>query len=67
MPGDVRSLNLANAVSVVLYEGLRTLDIEPPELPGAVEDAVGVTATDAPVKRKASRRGGRGRSKKAAG
>ena len=22
MPGDVRSLNLANAVSVVLYEGL---------------------------------------------
>ena len=25
MPGDVRSLNLANAVSVVLYEGLRQL------------------------------------------
>jgi len=67
MPGDVRSLNLANAVSVVLYEGLRTLDIEPPELPGTVEDAVGVTATDEPVRRKASRRGGRGRSKKAAG
>ena len=27
MPGDVRSLNLANAVSVVLYEGLRKLGI----------------------------------------
>ena len=25
MPGQVRSLNLANAVSVVLYEGLRRL------------------------------------------
>ncbi len=25
MPGDVRSMNLANAVSVVLYEGLRQL------------------------------------------
>ena len=31
MPGDVRSLNLANAVSVVLYEGLRKLDIALPE------------------------------------
>ena len=28
MPGDVRSLNLANAVSVVLYEGLRQLGVE---------------------------------------
>ena len=27
MPGDVRSLNLANAVSVVLYEGLRQLGV----------------------------------------
>ena len=27
MPGEVRSLNLANAVSVVLYEGLRQLGI----------------------------------------
>jgi len=35
MPGEVRSLNLANAVSVVLYEGLRQLgvtDLPPPEL-----------------------------------
>ena len=30
MPGDVRSLNLANAVSVVLYEGLRQLGLEVP-------------------------------------
>lgn len=35
MPGEVRSLNLANAVSVVLYEGLRRLGQEPPpEEPG---------------------------------
>ena len=27
MPGDVRSLNLANAVSIVLYEGLRRLGV----------------------------------------
>lgn len=31
MPGDVRSLNLANAVSVVLYEGLRRLGVSQPE------------------------------------
>jgi tRNA (cytidine/uridine-2'-O-)-methyltransferase len=31
MPGEVRSLNLANAVSVVLYEGLRQLGIAVPE------------------------------------
>ena len=30
MPGGVRSLNLANAVSVVLYEGLRQLGLELP-------------------------------------
>jgi tRNA (cytidine/uridine-2'-O-)-methyltransferase len=30
MPGEVRSLNLANAVSVVLYEGLRQLGVEVP-------------------------------------
>lgn len=36
MPGGVRSLNLANAVSVVLYEGMRQLGIgdgPPPVLP----------------------------------
>ena len=31
MPGDVRSLNLANAVSIVLYEGLRQLGHPVPE------------------------------------
>ncbi len=30
MPGNVRSLNLANAVSVVLYEGLRQLGLPLP-------------------------------------
>ena len=30
MPGEVRSLNLANAVSVVLYEGLRQMGLEVP-------------------------------------
>lgn len=33
MTGEVRSLNLANAVSVVLYEGLRRLGISAPEAP----------------------------------
>ena len=59
MPGDVRSLNLANAVSVVLYEGLRKLDIALPE---------GATVTDgnqeAAVPRKPARSRGRGRGKK---
>jgi len=62
MPGDVRSLNLANAVSVVLYEGLRKLDIALPD--GAVDGAgEGAIAGDsgAPKKKKSSRRGGRGR------
>lgn len=31
MPGEVRSLNLANAVSIVLYEGLRQLGLAVPE------------------------------------
>jgi tRNA (cytidine/uridine-2'-O-)-methyltransferase len=30
MPGDVRSLNLANAVSIVLYEALRQLGMALP-------------------------------------
>lgn len=33
MPGGVRSLNLANAVSVVLYEGMRQLGISDAKLP----------------------------------
>jgi tRNA (cytidine/uridine-2'-O-)-methyltransferase len=52
MPGDIRSLNLANAVSVVLYEGLRQLGIGD----GSVPDPV----LKAETKRAASRtRGGR--------
>lgn len=35
MPGGVRSLNLANAVSIVLYEGLRRLGLPVPEDVGA--------------------------------
>jgi tRNA (cytidine/uridine-2'-O-)-methyltransferase len=31
MPGEVRSLNLANAVSIVLYEALRQLGVAVPE------------------------------------
>jgi tRNA (cytidine/uridine-2'-O-)-methyltransferase len=31
MPGEVRSLNLANAVSIVLYEALRQLGLAVPE------------------------------------
>ncbi|MBP2646719.1 MAG: trmL [Gemmatimonadetes bacterium] len=63
MPGDVRSLNLANAVSVVLYEGLRQLDIALPD--GAILHDDGGAAAGAagggPAVKKASRRGGRGR------
>jgi tRNA (cytidine/uridine-2'-O-)-methyltransferase len=64
MPGDVRSLNLANAVSVVLYEGLRQLDIALPD--GAILHDDGGAAAGAvgggPAARKGARRGGRGRS-----
>jgi tRNA (cytidine/uridine-2'-O-)-methyltransferase len=55
MPGEVRSLNLANAVSIVLYEGLRQLGLhegESPALPG------GETAPVA-AKRRPRRRGAR--------
>lgn len=61
MPGEVRSLNLANAVSIVLYEGLRQLGLhegESPALPG------GETAPAA-AKRRPRRRGAR--SKRGAG
>jgi tRNA (cytidine/uridine-2'-O-)-methyltransferase len=62
MPGDVRSLNLANAVSVVLYEGLRKLDIALPEGADAEAAEGAVVVTDgASARKKSSRRGGRGR------
>jgi tRNA C32,U32 (ribose-2'-O)-methylase TrmJ len=38
MPGEVRSLNLGNAVSVVLYEGLRRIGAPVPAgEPGSLE------------------------------
>ncbi len=51
MPGEVRSLNLANAVSVVLYEGLNRLGLAPPgeaappagATPAPVDNGTGVT------------------------
>jgi tRNA (cytidine/uridine-2'-O-)-methyltransferase len=39
MPGEVRSLNLANAVSVALYEGLRRLGVPAPEGLEPVEES----------------------------
>ena len=60
MPGDVRSLNLANAVSVVLYEGLRKLDIALPEGAVVAEDGNG----EAAAPRRPARGRGRGRGKR---
>ncbi len=51
MPGDVRSLNLANAVSVVLYEGLRRVGAE---IPAEVEGN-GAPAPAAPGPRRPRR------------
>ena len=67
MPGEVRSLNLANAVSIVLYEGLRRLGITdgvPPEGPPPVGDSPGPARRGkggAGTRNGGSRRGG-GRS-----
>jgi len=67
MPGEVRSLNLANAVSIVLYEGLRCLGITdgvPPEGPPPVGDSPGPARRGkggAGTRNGGSRRGG-GRS-----
>ncbi|HQR16934.1 MAG TPA: tRNA (cytidine(34)-2'-O)-methyltransferase [Gemmatimonadales bacterium] len=49
MPGEVRSLNLGNAVSVVLYEGLRRIGAPVPE---EVPDE----APAAPARKKRARR-----------
>ena len=72
MSGDVRSLNLANAVSVVLYEGLRQLGV-PVEVPAPAMEEVeedgqiallGVMphgeAPANPTRNPRNRRGGRG-------
>jgi tRNA (cytidine/uridine-2'-O-)-methyltransferase len=73
MPGDVRSLNLANAVSVVLYEGLRQLGIGDGRPPEAVAESLedpdepnGNVAEPAPGRprpRSGARRGRRGRGR----
>ncbi len=58
MPGGVRSLNLANAVSVVLYEGLGRLgrsEAPPPGVPVGCE-----SEARSPAPRRGSRRRGRG-------
>jgi tRNA (cytidine/uridine-2'-O-)-methyltransferase len=69
MPGEIRSLNLANAVSVVLYEGLRQLgvkDLPPPELEEGDSSAEpGAPAAPTRKGRGGSGRGrGRGRSRR---
>lgn len=51
MPGEVRSLNLANAVSVVLYEGLRRIGAPVPDEVAAEEEAPA-----APAKKRSRRR-----------
>ncbi|HSB53758.1 MAG TPA: tRNA (cytidine(34)-2'-O)-methyltransferase [Gemmatimonadales bacterium] len=64
MPGDVRSLNLANAVSIVLYEGLRQLGVT--DLPAeAAEFAAEEPETTEPdgAKAKAARGRSRGRGR----
>jgi tRNA (cytidine/uridine-2'-O-)-methyltransferase len=49
MPGEVRSLNLGNAVSVVLYEGLRRIGAPVPE-------EVPTDGAQAPARKKRARR-----------
>jgi tRNA (cytidine/uridine-2'-O-)-methyltransferase len=71
MPGEVRSLNLANAVSIVLYEGLRQLGVTdlppeaealPPEEPAAAEGAKPRAARGRPRSRGRGRGRGHGRT-----
>ena len=63
MTGDVRSMNLANAVSVVLYEGLRRLGQAPGEAPAFDTPASGKK----PGRGRGRRGGRRPRSKPAGG
>ena len=58
MPGEVRSLNLSNAVSVVLYEALRQLGRPIEDAPPLVAHEVG---GDKPRSRRGRSRGSRGR------
>lgn len=60
MPGEVRSLNLANAVSVVLYEGLRQLGLHLGAAPALEEPAGAEEAGATAPKRRGRRRAPRG-------
>ncbi len=62
MPGDVRSLNLANAVSIVLYESLRQLGLPATGLEPPGHEPEGDGASGA-APRAASRRPRRGRGR----
>ncbi len=83
MPGEMRSLNLANAVSVVLYEGLRQLGISDEPAPliedpepvlddeeppdGQLQTGAVSTRPRPPARPPARGRRGRGRPRKRAG
>jgi tRNA (cytidine/uridine-2'-O-)-methyltransferase len=56
MPGEVRSLNLGNAVSVVLYEGLRRIGAPVPAEPADGEGASEASEAPAPKKKRSRRR-----------
>jgi tRNA (cytidine/uridine-2'-O-)-methyltransferase len=56
MPGEVRSLNLANAVSVVLYESLRKLGQSVGDLPAPMTSAGDAPRTAAPRRSRPRRR-----------
>jgi len=56
MPGEVRSLNLGNAVSVVLYEGLRRIGAPVPADTAEAEDSSEPAEAAAPRKKRSRRR-----------
>lgn len=56
MPGDVRSLNLGNAVSVVLYEGLRKIGAPVPANTAEAAESSEAAEAAAPGKKRSRRR-----------
>ena len=56
MPGEVRSLNLGNAVSVVLYEGLRRIGAPVPDESAEAAVPSGAAEPAAPKKKRSRRR-----------
>jgi len=56
MPGEVRSLNLGNAVSVVLYEGLRRIGAPVPAEATDTEESPEPADAAAPRKKRSRRR-----------